>query len=149
MSSLEYFVSSNSAAISLLARRNRKRRKVDPVNEDVLRLLLGKINRVLSSSPSFLSMLPSCCTSSTSISSSSCDILLSAFRAEHLCQQLLPERKQKIERRENEKNTCRIGAERIAKRSAQSLAMLLGEISPKISTTTVTTTVEIVAPASP
>ena len=45
--------------------------------------------------------------------------------------------------------TCRIGAENMAQVSAQSLAMLLGEISPKISTTTVTTTVEIVAPASP
>ena len=42
-----------------------------------------------------------------------------------------------------------MGAENIAKRSAQSFATLLGEISPKTSTTTVTTTVEIVAPASP
>ena len=46
-------------------------------------------------------------------------------------------------------NTRRMGAENIAKASAQSLATLLGEISPKISTTTVITTVEIVAPTSP
>ena len=46
-------------------------------------------------------------------------------------------------------NTRRMGADSMAHRSAQSLAMLLGDISPKISTTTVTTTVEMVAPASP
>ena len=42
--------------------------------------------------------------------------------------------------------TRRIGAENIAKRSGNSLATLFGEISPKISTTIVITTVEIVAP---
>ena len=41
------------------------------------------------------------------------------------------------------------GAENIVNCSAQSFAMLFGEISPKINTTTVTTTVEIVAPESP
>ena len=41
------------------------------------------------------------------------------------------------------------GAAVIAQSSAQSLAMLLGLISPKMSTTTVTTTVDSVAPASP
>ena len=42
-----------------------------------------------------------------------------------------------------------LGADSMAQDSALSFAMLFGEISPKISTTTVTTTVEIVAPASP
>ena len=60
-----------------------------------------------------------------------------------------PEGEEQIERQQTQMSTRRMGAENMAKRSAQSLAMLLGEISPKISTTTVTTTVEIVAPASP
>ena len=41
------------------------------------------------------------------------------------------------------------GVENIANFSGQSLAMLLGETSPKISTKIVSTMVEIVAPASP
>ena len=41
------------------------------------------------------------------------------------------------------------GALTMAKRSGASFATLLGVISPKIRTTTVTTTVEIVAPMSP
>ena len=40
------------------------------------------------------------------------------------------------------------GAENMAKDSAFSLAMLLGEISPKISTTRVSTTVEMEGPYS-
>lgn len=43
----------------------------------------------------------------------------------------------------------RKGAENTAKRSGQSFAIFWGEISPKISTTTVTTTVDTVAPISP
>ena len=42
-----------------------------------------------------------------------------------------------------------MGAENMANFSAQSFAMLLGVISPKIKTTTVTTMVERVAPMSP
>ena len=94
-------------------------------------------------------MLPSCCTSSTSISSSSCDILLSAFRRNTFASSFFQSENRKLSGVRVQRNTCSIGAESMAKRSAQSLAMLLGEISPKISTTTVTTTVEIVAPASP
>ena len=46
------------------------------MNEDVLRLLLAKINRFLE----LLVLSIAGGTSSTSIRSSSCDILLSAFR---------------------------------------------------------------------
>ena len=103
----------------------------------------------LSSSPSFLSMLPSCCTSSTSMSSSSCDILLSELRRKTFASSFFQREKTALSGVKTQMRTCRIGAENMAQVSAQSLAMLLGEISPKISTTTVTTTVEIVAPASP
>ena len=102
-----------------------------------------------SSSPSLLSMLPPCWTSSTSISSSSCDILLSPFRRNAFASSLFQREKSRLSGSSTQMSTRRMGAENMAKRSAQSLAMLLGEISPKISTTTVTTTVEIVAPASP
>ena len=45
-------------------------------------------------------------------------------------------------------NNRKKGVENIANRSGQSLAMLLGEISPKINTTTVTTAVDTVAARS-
>ena len=87
----------------LLARRNRKRRKVDPVNEDVLRLLLGKINRVFEQ----LSLVFVDAAVLLHLVDEHQQLLLRHFalrvQAEHLCQQLLPERKQKIERRENVK----------------------------------------------
>ena len=94
-------------------------------------------------------MLPSCCTSSTSIKSSSCDILLSPFRRNTFASSFFQSENRKLSGVRTKRKTCRMGAENIAKRSAQSLATLLGEISPKTSTTTVTTMVEIVAPASP
>ena len=87
----------------LLARRNRKRRKVDPVNEDVLRLLLGKINRVFEQ----LSLVFVDAAVLLHLVDEHQQLLLRHFalrvQAEHLCQQLLPEGKQEIERRENVK----------------------------------------------
>ena len=103
----------------------------------------------LSSSPSFLSMLPSCCTSSTSIRSSSCDILLSELRRKTFASSFFQREKRAFSGVKIQIRICSIGAENMAHCSAQSLAMLFGEISPKISTTTVTTTVEIEAPISP
>ena len=52
----------------------------------------------------------------------------------------------KFRGRRTSRNTRRMGAENMAKPSACSLARLLGEISPKISTTSVSTTVEMVGP---
>ena len=52
----------------------------------------------------------------------------------------------KFSGRRTSRNTRRMGAENMAKLSACSLARLLGEISPKISTTSVNTTVETVGP---
>ena len=87
----------------LLARRNRKRRKVDPVNKDVLRLLLGKINRVFEQ----LSLVFVDAAVLLHLVDEHQQLLLRHFalrvQAEHLCQQLFPEGKQEIERRENVK----------------------------------------------
>ena len=102
-----------------------------------------------SSSPSSRSMLPSCCTSSTSISSSSWDILLAPLRRNTRLSSFFHRENSQFSGSSTQMNTRRMGADSMVHRSAQSLAMLLGEISPKISTTTVTTTVEMVAPASP
>ena len=54
--------------------------------------------------------------------------------------------KRKFSGRRISRNTRSMGAENMAKPSACSLARLLGEISPKISTTSVSTTVEMVGP---
>ena len=102
-----------------------------------------------SSSPSSRSTLPSCCTSSTSISSSSWDILLAPLRRNTRLSSFFHRENSQFSGSSTQMSTRRMGADSMVHRSAQSLAMLLGEISPKISTTTVTTTVEMVAPASP
>ena len=47
------------------------------------------------------------------------------------------------------RQTRKMGAENMANRSGDSLATLLGEISPKIRTKTVITTVDRVTPPSP
>ena len=54
--------------------------------------------------------------------------------------------KRKFSGRRITSSTRSSGEAHMAKRSGDSLAMLLGEISPKISTTTVSTTVEMVGP---
>ena len=102
-----------------------------------------------SRSPSSLSMLPSCCTSFTSISSSSGDILLSPSRWNILASSFFHRENSAFSGISSQIRHRRNGAAVMAQFSAQSLAMLLGEISPKISTTTVTTMVDSVAPASP
>ena len=96
-----------------------------------------------------MSMLPSCCTSFTSISSSSGDILLSASRWNTLASSFFHRENRAFSGISSQIRHRRNGAAVMAHSSAQSLAMLLGDISPKISTTTVTTTVDNVAPMSP
>ena len=94
-------------------------------------------------------MLPSCCTCVDGMAAPPCDILLSELGRELFASSFFQSENRKLSGVRTKRKTCRMGAENIAKRSAQSLATLLGEISPKTSTTTVTTMVEIVAPASP
>ena len=83
------------------------------------------------------------------MSSSSCDILLSDLRWKTFANSFFQSEKIAFSGVKTQIKICSIGADSIAHCSAQSFAILFGEISPKISTTTVTTTVEIVAPASP
>ena len=102
-----------------------------------------------SSSPSSRSILPSCCTSSTNSSSSSWDILLLAVQPEHAAQQFLPQGEHRVQRRQHPDEHLQNGCRQRGAFLRAVLGDALGEISPKISTTTVTTTVEMVAPASP
>ena len=94
-------------------------------------------------------MLPSCSTSSTSINSSVWVIFLSPLTLNTLDSRRFQRVKRKFTGVSSHMKARMMGAENMAKRSGLSLARLLGEISPKISTTTVTTAVEIVAPISP
>ena len=102
-----------------------------------------------SSSPSLWSMLPSCWTSSTSIRSSAWERRLSGRSRKRRESRRFHWEKRKFSGVKAHIRKRSIGAEKQAKRSAQSRATLLGEISPKISTASVTTTVEREAPASP
>ena len=145
----EYFVRVNSSAASSFAavmgsavRSTRWMRMSSAVCSE-------KPMAFFSSSPSSRSILPSCCTSSTNSSSSSWDILLSPFSRNTRLSSFFHRANIAFSGVSTQMSTCRMGADSVAHFSAQSLAMLLGEISPKISTTTVTTTVEMVAPASP
>ena len=108
----------------------------------------SKLNALRRRLPSSLSMLPSSCASSTIVNSSSDvmpwlpDVLNRQDSSFFHCpnSQLIGVR--------TIRSPLIIGAENIANFSGDSFAMLFGEISPKINTTTVITSVEIPAPIS-
>ena len=96
-----------------------------------------------------MSMLPSRWASSSSIISSSWDILESSLVFSSLEINFFHWEKMKLMGVSTWISRLIRGALNMANFSGKSLATLLGVISPKISTTTVTTTVERVAPMSP
>ena len=101
-----------------------------------------------SSSTSSLSMPPPSPASSTMTESSSCVMLRSPFTRKSLATSFFQSPKTQLRGISTHMNTRSSGAEKRAKLSGASLATLFGVISPKISTTTVTTTVDTEAPLS-
>ena len=101
-----------------------------------------------SRSPSCSSRLPSWATSSTSISSSSWVILRRSSPLNSRLSSFFHWANRKLTGVITQISTRMTGVESMANFSGFSLARLLGEISPKISTTTVITMVDTVAPMS-
>ena len=91
-------------------------------------------------------MPPSCCTSSTSVSSSSCENVRSFSKWNTRQSSFFQPEKIALMGFRITSSTRMMGVTAMAKLSGISLAMLLGVISPKISTTTVQTMVETVGP---
>ena len=94
-------------------------------------------------------MLPPCSTSSTNISSSSCVTFLLLSVLSSFASSFLRPVKSRVSGVKTIIRRLIRGAENMLNFSGFSFARLLGLISPKIKTTIVTTTVEIVAPLFP